>query len=256
MNKLSKVTEAVRCHANGAWLLALLTGAPGSLGAALITPTDLDGLALGAMIAGPVGPEVETTFVDTTGNGIGDLSSSVSCPSGFASCVPSTNPPGALYTYQHAITPGIDLPNDPPFPSPSTVLAFDGADRFSLGFPAAGFVGIAGYSFSDADSVLVAGTSIIIEYLPDNRLEWRLSPGAGWDTGETIRFFWQTTQPPSGPGGQYTLGSTMTGTAAGPQPIPIATVPSPATFGLLASGLLGMFGIYWRAPKPIKRTEW
>ncbi len=214
--------------------------AMGTTSAAPVAATDLDGLDLGAKIIGPVGPEVESTFVNASGEGIGDLISSVSCPAGFANCVPPTNPAGTLYTYRHTVTPGVDLPNDPPFPSPDTILPFDGADRFSLGFDAAGFTGLAGYSFSDAADALANGASITIEHVPGNTIEWRLSEDAGWDTGESITFFWQTTQPPSGPGGRYNLGSTQTGAANGPLPAPVSAAPPLA---LLALGLLGMIGM-------------
>lgn len=214
-----------------------------SASAALVTPVDLGGLTLGAKIVGPVGPEVETTFANGAGDGIGDLISSVSCPAGFASCTPPTNPPGTIYTYQHQVTPGVDFPNDAPFPSPDTILPFDGADQFALAFAAVGFNGVAGYSFSDATAVLAAGATITIEQLADDSLVWRLSPGAGWDTGESITFFWQTTQPPSGPGGIYGLGSTQSGTANGPLPTPIiAQVALPASFGLMMLGMAGLAG--------------
>jgi len=60
--------------------------------AAPVAATDLDGLALGAKIVGPVGPEVDTTFINAAGDGIGDLTSSVSCPAGVASCIPPDQP--------------------------------------------------------------------------------------------------------------------------------------------------------------------
>ncbi|MGF1602288.1 MAG: exosortase, PEP-CTERM interaction domain protein [Thermosynechococcaceae cyanobacterium] len=186
----------------------------------LIDSTNLDSLTLGEMIVGPVGPTVETTLANASGEGIGDLISSVSCPAGFAACTPPTNPAGTIYTYQHRVTPGVDLPNDAPFPSPGTILPLTNVREFRLNFPAAGFNGIAGYRFSDATT---AGAEIDTELLDDGSLVWRLGENSGWDTGESITFFWQTTQPPSGPGGSYGIANdSQSGTAQGPLPIPVS----------------------------------
>ncbi len=203
----------------------------GQIQADPIAPTDLDGLALGAKIVGPVGPEVETTFVNLTDQGIGDLISSVSCPGGIAQCVPPNNPTGTIYTYAHQVTPGVDLPNDPPFPSPDVITALDDVEQFRLGFVAEGFSGIAGFSFTDAASALGTPDAITIEHLDDGSLAWNVSTDA-WDTGESITLFWQTTQPPSGPGGTYIINNGVTvGSGAGPLPIP---VPEPGTAVILA----------------------
>ena len=51
--------------------------------AASIKATNFDDLNLGATIVGPVGPEVETSLVDSNGQSLGDLTSSVSCPPRF-----------------------------------------------------------------------------------------------------------------------------------------------------------------------------
>ena len=190
-----------------------------------ITATDLNSVSLGAKVVGPVGPEVETTFVNSSGDGIGDLKSSVSCPAGFSDCLPATNPAGTIYTYIHEVTPGVDFPNDPPFPSPDETLPLDNARVFHLTFPAEGFNQVVGFDFSQAAA---AGVNFTIEQLDDQTLRWELSEDAGWDSGETISFFWQTTQPPSGPGGIYKLTSaTEAGTGNGPLPTPIPVVSNP-----------------------------
>lgn len=63
----------------------------------------------------------------------------------------------------------------------------------------------------------------------------------------TMTFFWQTTQPPTGPGGTDGLASAeQTGTAAGPIPAPVAT-PVPETsnaWPLIIIGLLALAGSY------------
>ncbi len=188
-----------------------------------VTSIDLDGLNLGATIVGPVGPTVDTTLTNTSGEGVGDLISSVSCPSGFTVCAPPNNPAGTIYTYRHQVTPGVDFPNDAPFPSPSTILPLTDVGTFRLNFSAEGFNGVAGYSFSDAANALNDGVEITTTQNNDGSIAWDLSDGSGWDTNESITFFWQTTQPPSGPGGSYGIANaSQIGTAQGPLPIPVS----------------------------------
>ena len=217
--------------------VGLSVWAAGTAEAADVTPVDLDVIALGAKIVGPVGPEVQTTFVNENGQGIGDLESSVSCPDGFADCTPATNPAGTVYTYVHTVIPGVDLANDPPFPAPGEVIDFNDVTGFKLTFAAAGFNGVAGYRFADADAALGDQSTVAIEHLPDGSLSWSVSNDE-WDTGEAITFFWQTTQSPSGPGGQYQISDgAVTGLGAGPLPIP---VPEPGTIGVfIALAVLG-----------------
>lgn len=228
-------------------MIGLVSIAAQSAQAATFAPTDLDSLSLGAKIVGPVGPEVETTFVNDSGEGIGDLVSSVSCPAGFGSCLPPANPVGTLYTYIHQVTPGVDFPNDPPFPAPGVVLPVEGMEAFRLNFPASGFNGVAGYSFSEATAAL-GDSGLSVEEANDGSLVWRAPAEAGWDTNETISFFWQTTQNPSGPGGIYgLLGDGQSGTANGPVPTPVVVAPpvtevpegsAIASLAILSAGLL------------------
>lgn len=225
--------------------------------AASLIPTNFDELNLGATIVGPVGPEVETTLVNPDDFGLGDLTSSVSCPPGFTSCVPPENPTGTIYTYVHQVTPGVDFPNDPPFPQPENNIPFNNVQQFSLGFDAAGFNGVAGYSFSQAENALGSDANFNIEQLDDGRLTWTVSGGENWDTNtvnpETITFFWQTTQAPSGPGGTYIASNNSTfGSGNGPLPVPVQTVPeSNGLFGLLAVGVFGTVSVF-KGKKNIK----
>lgn len=218
----------------GFGVVVLIAVMAGGVTAQSITATDLDGLALGAKIVGPVGPEVETSLINPAGESLGDLSSSVSCPDGFAQCTPPSNPAGTIYTYVHTVTPGVDLPNDGPFlPNPDVVIAFDDVTEFGLGFEAVGFNGVAGYRFSDAAAALGGADAFDIEQLGDGSLLWTLSTN-DWDVGESISFFWQTTQPPSGPGGVYSISDGLaTGSGAGPLP---TAVPEPGT-----AAMLGLF---------------
>lgn len=181
----------------------------------VINGVDLGELNVGAKIIGPVGPDVEVSLINADGHSVGDLRSSVSCPSGFTECMPTDNPSGTVYTYPHTVTPGQDQPNDQPFPQPSTVVNFDDVNRFELGFEAAGFNGVAGYDFGEADT---AGVSFSIEQTESGELVW-MTDSDGWDTGEPITFVWQTTQPPVRPGGVYSI-SNSTGHGAGKGPVP------------------------------------
>ena len=202
----------------------------------IIPVTDLDSLNLGAKIVGPVGPDVEVSLIDGNGDSVGDLSSSVSCPDGFTSCAPPANPSGTIYTYRHTLIPGVDLPNDTPFTPPTNVLAFDDVIGFSLGFEAIGFNGIAGYSFTDAGN---AGVTFDIEQNTFGELVWSTNSD-DWDSTEAITFFWQTTQPPSGPGGIFNINN-ANGSASGNGPIPTSLpVPEPIALGLIFIGLLGL----------------
>ena len=221
-------------------LMGTVVFTTGQAKAVTFVPTDLDSFNLGPLVVGPVGPQVETTFVNISGEGVGDLISSVACPFGFALCDPSANPVGTIYTYLYEVTPGVDFPNDPPFPSPSTILPLENVTDFGLGFGAEGFNNVIGFSFSQA-AAANPGANITIEQRADNSLVWNLSANAGWSTGETITFFWQTTQPPSGPGGTYGIANAaQAGFANGPLPTtaPNATVPEPSF-----SPLFGLAGL-------------
>lgn len=228
---------------------------PQKANAASIIATNFDDLNLGATIVGPVGPEVETSLVNASKQGLGDLTSSVSCPPGFTSCVPPQNPQGTIYTYIHQVTPGVDFPNDPPFPAPENAIAFNDVQEFSLGFDASGFNGFAGYSFSEAQNALGSDANFDIKQLNDGKLVWTVSGGEGWNTNssnpETVTFFWQTTQAPSGPGGTYIASNNSTsGSGAGPLPLPVQTVPEHnGVLGLLAPMALGGFSILKRKKK-------
>ena len=172
-------------------------------------------------------------------------------PPGFSSCVPPENPAGTIYTYVHSVTPGVDFPNDVPFPAPDTLVAFNDVQEFSLGFDAAGFNGVAGYSFSQADNALGSEASFDIEQLNNGSLVWTVAGGEGWDTTdannpETITFFWQTTQAPSGPGGTYTASNiSNSGSGNGPLPVPVQAVPeNNGTIGLIAVSALAAISAF------------
>lgn len=219
--------------------LALLSH---SANAILLTPVDLNSLTLGANIVGPVGPTVEASFVNGSSESLGDIRSGVACPGGFATCAPASNPAGTIYTYVYEIAPGIDaFPNDAPFPQPPLAApAFDNVTEFHLDF-SPGSNGVAGFDFGQASSALGAGADFQIELLNDS-LSWTVSGGiSNWNTGEIIRFFWQTTQAPTGPGNIYGIDNSLdAGGAVGPSPAPLAAAPTPGSLLLLSTLLPGL----------------
>lgn len=183
----------------------------------IIAPTDFASLTLGGTIQGPLGPEVEASLV-VDGVAIGDIASRVQCPEGIDPCNPDDDEPGTIYTYIYEIRPGFDGPNDPPFEMPEEVRPVESASSFALAFPAHGFTGVAGYAVYDAEEVLAEGFNASISCV-DNRIIWSFPEESGWSTGETITFFWQTTQPPSGPDGEYRfIADEMEATGPGPMP--------------------------------------
>ena len=186
-----------------------------------ISPRDFSELTLGGAIVGPLGPEVEASFVDADGTSVGDINSRVLCPEGVVSCAPPKMPVGTIYTYVHEITPGSDRPNDEKFAQPVEVLPMMGATEFRLGRKSEGFTGVAGYSFEEAKAATDTDEPFTISTDAEGRLVWQVADGATWQTGKTVTFFWQTTQPPVGPRGDFTLSnSEMSGSGSGPAPTP------------------------------------
>ena len=83
-----------------------------------------------------------------------------------------------------------------------------------MAFDPAGFTGMAGYSVSDAEA---AGVDFALDQGSDGALTFSVSDGE-WTAGESVRFFFETTRPPSGPNGTYALDDAV---AMGPLPAPI-----------------------------------
>ena len=168
----------------------------------IITPTDFAALTLGGTMPGSLGPVVEASLV-ADGEALGDIESRVQCPDGMNPCNPANAEKGTIYTYIHKIRPGFDGPNDPPFDMPEKVVPVERASSFGLAFPAHGFTGIAGYySVYDAEDMPADRLNASISCI-DSQLIWSFPDESGWSTGETITFFWQSTQPPTGPDGEY-----------------------------------------------------
>lgn len=183
----------------------------------IVTPTDFGSLNLGGAVQGPLGPEIEGSLI--SGDvALGNISSSVHCPEEIEACDPETAEEGTIYTYVYRIRPGFDGPNDEGFEMPERVVPVERAQSFALGFPAHGFTGVAGYDVEEANAVLEEGINAVIS-CEDGRLRWTFPEEAGWSTGETITFFWQSTQPPTGADGEYRFdGDARQATGRGPMP--------------------------------------
>ena len=185
----------------------------------IIAPTDFASLTMGGTIDGPLGPEVEASLI-SDGFAIGDIASRVQCPEGIDPCNPANAEEGMIYTYIYEVRPGFDGPNDPPFEMPEELRPVESASSFALVIPAHGFTGVAGYSVYDAEDVLADGLNASISCV-DSRIIWSFPEESGWSTGETITFFWQSTQPPSGPDGVYRfVADGLEAIGPGPMPTP------------------------------------
>ncbi len=174
-----------------------------------LVPADFAALRLGAKIAGS---EAESRFA-SEGQTLAEVASYVACPEGVAACDPKALPAGTVYTYVHRVTPG-------------GVVA--SATLFRTARPAAGFANGVGYDNAQAAAAL--GPDGQIDVAADNgALVWRVIGGDGWETGEPITFYWQSTLPPAGAADAYlveTDGSVAIG--SGPFPAQEKPVDGPA----------------------------
>jgi len=167
----------------------------------VVTATDFESLLLGPAVEGPGGASLDASLIAGE-NAVGDLSSEVRCPNTTRACDPARLPAGAIYTYIYRVRPGFDDPNDAGVAMPARVVPVERGESFALDFPAAGFTGVAGYAIEEADAVLAEGFNATIS-CARGRIVWTVPADAGWSTGETITFFWQSTRPPSDETGAY-----------------------------------------------------
>ena len=193
---------------------------------------DLDLDALGPRIEGPEGSEVESEVP-----GLGTVVSYVACPAEMVggeeaarsaeagadrasaagdtdaaegACDLETQPEDALYTYVHRVT--LETPEGEEEDAGAQVSVF----RTTL--PAPGFANVIGYSREQAAEALGEDGDIRVQ-VDNGRLIWRVAAGDGWTPGETLTFFWQSTEPPAGPQEAYRLDSEgERGLARGPFP--------------------------------------
>lgn len=168
-----------------------------------VAATDFATLELGRAVETLAGPEIDTSLATIADAALANLSARVLCPARIeGNCTPAELPPTTIYTYVYEVRPGFDDPNSQGFPNPPRVVPVERGESFALGFPASGFTGVAGYTVSEADSALEPGFNAVIA-CEQGRLVWTIPDTAAWSTGETITFFWQSTQPPAAETGEY-----------------------------------------------------
>lgn len=215
--KMGTHMNALRIHRTRTGLVALaavlaLSLAP-AVRAATITATDYDTLNKGSQVGGAVSSD----FTSNTGADLGDMVGRVYNNNG-------------TYTYALTVTPGIN-----------------NISEVNTGFAPAGFNGVAGYSFSNATAAGSGGSgssAFVVETDSDGTIDWNAAwtnnGSRGFDAGEAITFFYQSTRAP-GALDVYNLinhragGTDNVAPGGGAPPI-----PAPAAFpaGLMLLGAL------------------
>lgn len=187
----------------------------GTASAGLVMPTDLDGITLGASVSNP-GPKNLISYV-------GQLDMEVFYNAG-----------SGVYTYEIAALP---LTGDATHLITPTNLY--------------GFNGVAGWSYSDAVAAGGPGdaTAWSIDWSGNKQLTWQFPAQEGGtnflDSGESLRFFYQSTHAPINSGNHVMGVGLSSGTAfSGPKPqetAPIVTaIPEPGSWALCLIGWTGL----------------
>jgi LPXTG-motif cell wall-anchored protein len=184
-----------------------------------VTETDLATITLGGLIAGPTADDFLFVHPGTgVVTDVGDIVNEV-----------YFNDVTDIYTYIHEVTPEVD-----------------NVSEINTAFVVLGFNGIGGWSFSDASTAGGAGddTDITLVLDTDDTLDWTdILPNDSFDSLESIRFFFQSTNPPAL--GGYNLLNTNSGFATS-----YAPTPEPGSVAAIAGiALFGLIGWFWRRRK-------
>ncbi|WAT18286.1 hypothetical protein OZN62_01540 [Aurantiacibacter sp. MUD11] len=184
------------------------TPTPTNTGPRTLVSAGLNDQQLGPRIVGPQGPEVVST-VTFEGSVVAEITSFVTCPAtpegetAPEECVPEDQPEGTVYTYVHRVVPAEGA---------GPVASFRTSRR------ATGFANVIGFNRVQATGALGEDYSIGVQ-IDNGALIWRIEAGDGWDAGEEITLFWQSTLPPAGPEEAY-LVETADGMVAATGPFP------------------------------------
>ena len=155
-------------------------GAPIAIGGSTQILTDMmfDGIALGSIVSYVACPAPQ----DPADGEAGDPVEASGTGDDPEPCDLATMTDEAVYTYVHRVTPDEGLEGD--------LLSF----RTTR--PATGFANGIGFDRAEAEAALGEDHAIGVQ-IDNGALIWRIEGGNGWQAGETITLFWQSTLPPA-----------------------------------------------------------
>ena len=182
-------------------------GAPIALDGSTQFLTDMmfDGVALGSIVSYVACPAPQDAAdADAVDAATADPVEQGDSEETAEPCDLDTMADDAVYTYVHRVTPGEGLEGD--------LLSF----RTTR--PAAGFANGIGFDRVEAEAALGEDYAIGVQ-IDNGALIWRIGAGNGWQAGETITLFWQSTLPPAEVLSAYEF-ETQAGRSAADGPFP------------------------------------